>query len=68
MEGKTMHNECWRCQHKRDVPGNAHIDCAKPDPTMTGNSRGIKKGWFYYPLVFDPIWKTRDCVNFDERP
>ena len=27
--------ECWTCEHKRSVPGNAHIKCAKPDPRMT---------------------------------
>jgi len=63
-----MHNdpttECWQCQHKRNLPGNAHIRCAKPDGGMTGDPHGIRCGWFFYPLVFDPVWKTRACANY----
>lgn len=69
MEGKkrTMMNECYDCIHKRSVPGNAHIRCAKPDKQMTGDSHGIRNGWFIYPLLFDPTWKTKDCNNFEKK-
>ncbi len=30
---------------------------------MTGDQHGIR-GWFVYPLLFDPVWKTRVCSNF----
>jgi hypothetical protein len=62
--GATM-NDCWHCKHQREVTGNAHIMCVNPDPDMTGDSHGIKKGWFMYPLLFDPIWTTKKCVNFE---
>lgn len=55
--------ECWCCEHKRSVAGNAHIRCANPDAFMLGDSHGIRSGWFFYPLLFDPIWKTRSCAN-----
>ncbi|HQR21074.1 MAG TPA: hypothetical protein PKV98_09410 [Burkholderiaceae bacterium] len=55
--------ECWTCAHKRSVPGNAHIRCAKPDPWMSGDPHGIRNGWFLYPLVFDPTWKSKACAN-----
>ena len=64
MSKINKHDECWECQHKRKVPGNYHIKCAKPDADMTGNPHGIKEGWFMYPSLFDPVWKTKKCVNF----
>ena len=57
--------ECWKCAHKRVVPGNCHIQCVKPDHNMTGNDHGIRRGWFMYPLLFDPVWKTKLCSNFE---
>lgn len=62
-EKSTVFNECWSCQHKRPVHGTAHIMCNKPDKEMTGDPHGIKMGWFRYPLVFDPTWKTKLCNN-----
>lgn len=65
-EKKKMRGECWKCEHKEAVPYNCHIKCNNPDPDMTGNQHGINKGWFIYPLLFDPVWKTKLCVNFSE--
>jgi len=56
---------CVTCAHKRSVPGNAHIQCARPDPGMRGDPHGVRNGWFFYPLVFDPVWRTRECGNFE---
>ena len=67
MEKLTQYNECWYCKEKREVPENAHIKCANPDPEMTGDERGKRKGWFYYPASFDPIWKTKKCSNFSQK-
>lgn len=60
-------DNCYECAFKENVPGNAHIKCANPDPHMTGDPHGIKKGWFFYPLLFDPTWKTRVCCNFKKK-
>jgi len=65
-EARTMHNECWSCIHRRKVPGNAHIRCAKPDPGMPGDRHGVRNGWFYYPVLFDPVWKMALCRNYEE--
>ncbi len=64
---RNVINECYDCAYKRTVPGNAHIECVKPDPEMTGNPRGIKNGWFIYPILFDPTWKTKMCTNFKKK-
>ena len=61
----TMSNECYYCKHKEEVPGDAHIKCGKPDSKMSGNPHGIKNGWFFYPMVFDPVWKEKKCDNFE---
>ena len=67
MSGRDKRSECYKCKHKREVPGDAHIACANPDPNMSGNPHGIRNGWFLYPLLFDPVWKERICGNFAER-
>lgn len=64
---KSKMTECYMCIHKRDVPGNCHVMCVKPDANMTGNPHGIKNGWFMYPLLFDPTWKEKDCMNFEDK-
>ena len=67
MEKVNIMGECYSCVHKREVPGDAHIKCVKPDANMTGNEHGIKMGWFIYPLLFDPTWKTKACDNFEDK-
>lgn len=57
-------DNCFKCEHKREVPGDAHIQCANPDPEMKGHELGIRKGWFMYPFCFDPVWKAKECSNF----
>ena len=57
--------ECYSCVHRRDVPGNAHIECVKPDAEMIGSPHGIREGWFMYPLLFDPVWKRKRCSNHE---
>lgn len=63
----SMMNECYHCIFKRSVPGDAHIACNNPDSEMTGDTRGIKNGWFMYPALFDPVWKTKKCLNFENK-
>lgn len=62
----NIQGDCYQCIHRREYPGNAHIGCRKPDPHMTGDPHGVQQGWFRYPLLFDPIWKTADCAHFEK--
>jgi hypothetical protein len=62
----TAKDECWSCVHKRTIPGDCHISCAKPDPQMTGHPHGVRNGWFLYPFNFDPVWKAKACANYEE--
>ena len=58
-------NECYHCKHRRNVPGNAHIQCVKPDADVRGNPHGIANGWFFYPFLYDPSWKETMCNNYE---
>jgi len=57
---------CYKCKHKRNIPGDCHIECVNPDLEMKGNPHGIKNGWFFYPFNFDPVWMAKKCSNFEE--
>lgn len=62
--GEYAH-ECYGCVHRREVPGNAHIACSKPCARMSGDRHGINEGWFMYPKLFDPVWRTSECANYE---
>ena len=64
MDERNPRDECHSCKHKRTVPGNTHISCINPDLTMTAEQHGIENGWFIYPVLFDPVWKTKLCNNY----
>ena len=64
---RTKANECYTCVHKRNVPGDCHIQRVKPDMNMEGNPHGIRRGWFMYPFLFDPCWKETECKNYEEK-
>ena len=63
-EPRNKMTECYSCSFREEVAGNCHIKCNKPDLDMKGDPHGIKHGWFYYPLLFDPVWKEKDCANY----
>lgn len=67
MEERNVMEECYSCEHRRTIPGDAHTLCSNPDPEMTGDEHGIKSGWFAYPYNFDPVWKTKLCSNYEPR-
>ena len=65
IESKKVKDDCYKCKHKQSVAGNAHIKCINPDKEMKGHPHGIVNGWFIYPYLFDPVWKTKECNNFE---
>lgn len=60
-----MKPNCFKCCHKRNVPGNCHIECANLLAKVTGDPHGIRSGWFFWPLLFDPTWLV-SCDGFEE--
>ena len=65
---RAMQTSCYQCVNRRNIPGDAHSSCVKPDKAMTGNAHGIRSGWFCYPYNFDPVWRTKECDNFESKP
>ena len=33
---------------------------------ISGNAHGIKSGWFYWPINFDPVW-LESCNGFEAK-
>jgi len=75
--------DCYKCTHRRDLPGDTHSSCSHPKAVDTfvqlhtgkyrnstlkvvGNDHGVKKGWFLWPLNFDPIW-LEECDGFENK-
>jgi len=64
---KSKHNECFSCKYRAELTYSAHSKCTNPDPNMSGDDYGITSGWFNYPDNFDPVWKTKDCANYEPK-
>lgn len=58
---------CGDCVHRRNNPGSAHSRCNNLNAKVTGNPFGIRRGWFMWPLNFDPTWLTA-CDGFSSNP
>lgn len=63
-KGKNMIGKCYDCKYRRNLPGDTHSRCANPLAFVIGDEHGIKNGWFFHPLNFDPIW-LRYCDGFE---
>jgi len=63
-------SKCNNCAYKVSVPTSSHhISCRfnwikseLNSPTV--NQHGVKEGWYYFPLNFDPVWQTEECKAF----
>ena len=54
---------CYDCSHRRDLVGDCHSRCNNLRANVEGNPHGIKSGWFYWPVNFDPVWLVA-CDGF----
>lgn len=57
---------CYKCTHRRTIPGDAHTRCANTEATVKGDPHGIRSGWFMWPFNFDPTW-LEACDGFEAR-
>lgn len=62
-ETKNTKPNCYECVHRRKILGNAHSRCNNFDAKTSGNNTGIRRGWFKWPLNFDPVWLV-SCDGF----
>lgn len=58
--------DCFKCEFKGVIPGDAHIMCKNLSAIVEGNPRGIAGGWFIWPFNFDPTWLV-SCNGFKEK-
>jgi hypothetical protein len=61
---------CYECEYRGEVPGDAH-SCCKNSKTraelgIKGNDYGIRRGWFFWPSNFDPVW-LENCDGFSQK-
>jgi hypothetical protein len=66
-ETKNVKPNCYKCVHKMEVPGSRHSRCNNFEANVIGNPNGIKRGWFNWPLNFDPTW-LQSCDGFSDNP
>jgi len=58
--------DCYECVHRRDIPGNYHSSCVNRGANARGSGHGIARGWFLWPISFDPVWLIH-CDGFKAR-
>jgi hypothetical protein len=57
---------CYACKHRGKIPGNEHSSCKNRSANVVGHPVGIRGGWFYWPLNFDPMWLV-SCDGFQAK-
>ena len=58
---------CYKCAHRREIPGDAHSRCNNHSAKVEGDEYGIRSGWFMWPINFDPVW-LKACDGFSDKP
>lgn len=56
---------CYKCKHRGEIPGDCHSSCRNVTAIVNANNHGVKNGWFYWPLNFDPVW-LEACDGFEK--
>lgn len=59
--------DCYQCVHRIEIPGDAHSRCNNHDAKVKGHPHGIRRGWFLWPVNFDPVWLL-SCDGFTDDP
>ena len=75
MSAPKQNPKCYNCPYSEPVPGSSHhLECHyhwlhKDAPNVPeGSDHGVRNGWFFFPVNFDPIWMENECaVNATER-
>ena len=59
--------KCYDCVHRLTIPGNCHSRCNNVTAKVEGHEQGKRRGWFMWPLNFDPTWLL-ECDGFSDDP
>ena len=60
---KNKKPNCYKCKYRGTIPGDCHSSCSNTKAIVEGDLHGIRNGWFFYPLNFDPVW-LEECDGF----
>ena len=59
---------CHGCVYRESIPGDAHSRCAFAFEEAAllaivkgANEHGKRRGWFMFPLNYDPTWGPNEC-------
>lgn len=63
-EQKMAKPNCYECKHRGEVLGSCHSSCGNREAKVTGAEHGIRRGWFFWPYNFDPVW-LKSCNGFE---
>ena len=55
--------DCYKCKYRNKLAGDAHSSCSNKNAKVKGSQHGIRNGWFFHPLNFDPVWLD-ECNGF----
>lgn len=69
-----MTPNCYDCIYRSDIPGNTYSRCNHPEALknpfeanhkleIKAVEHGVRMGWFYWPVQYDPVW-LRNCNGF----
>lgn len=54
---------CYDCEHRRGIAGDAHSFCTALNAKVRGHHHGYINRWFFWPMNFDPTWLL-SCDSF----
>jgi len=55
--------DCYECEFRGSIPGDAHSSCSNYHASVEGDNHGKRNGWFQWPYNFDPVWLI-SCDGF----
>lgn len=58
--------KCYECKYRGTIPGDCHSKCSNKNAKVKGDPHGVRNGWFYHPINFDPIW-LESCDGFEQK-
>lgn len=66
-EKENYTGKCYECKYRKELDWSAHSKCsANPTPEVEANKHGIRNGWFFFPINFDPVW-LEHCNSFEPK-
>lgn len=60
--------DCYKCVHRLNVACSVHSRCnVGQTAKVAGHPQGIRRGWFAWPINFDPVWLLT-CDSWTDDP